>query len=426
MLVILPRYFIKEHIGPFFFALSIINSVFLLNLVIRQLSKFLSKGISFPVILEFLFLNTAWMLALSVPMAVLTGTIMAFGRLSSENEITAMRASGIGLSKIFTSVLIVAGALAIGLVWFNNNVLPNFNHRARLLAMDIARKKPMLNLESGVLYSDIPNMSILVQEIIELNSVSYVKNVLIDDDSEPKVTKNITAEKGELFLDNSGLLHIALFNGQLQEIDVSNPESFKRIQFEKHVLKIPMIESLLRRSARGSRGDREKSAQALMETVNGNLAKIEKKKEKILGMIQKKIDKFSKPQHTLKLKTVIQEHEQLKRQIQSEINSIRHYKKINKKFMVEVHKKYSIPAACVVFILIGAPLGVLVKKQGWAVGAGLSIGFFLLYWAFLIAGENLADREIISPFWAMWGANILVGSIGVFLATRTVRETNFF
>lgn len=284
----------------------------------------------------------------------------------------------------------------------------------------------MLNLESGVLYSDIPNMSILVQEIIELNSVSYVKNVLIDDDSEPKVTKNITAEKGELFLDNSGLLHIALFNGQLQEIDVSNPESFKRIQFEKHVLKIPMIESLLRRSARGSRGDREKSAQALMETVNGNLAKIEKKKEKILGMIQKKIDKFSKPQHTLKLKTVIQEHEQLKRQIQSEINSIRHYKKINKKFMVEVHKKYSIPAACVVFILIGAPLGVLVKKQGWAVGAGLSIGFFLLYWAFLIAGENLADREIISPFWAMWGANILVGSIGVFLATRTVRETNFF
>ncbi len=426
MIKILPRYFIKEHIGPFFFALSIINSVFILNLVIQQLSKFLSKGISFPVIIEFLFLNTAWMLALSVPMAVLVGTIMAFGRLSSENEITAMRASGISLSKIFTSVLLVSGALAIGLVWFNNNVLPNFNHRARLLALDIARKKPMLNLESGVLYSDIPNISILVQEIAELNSISYVKKVLIDDDSEPKVTKNITAEKGELFLDDSGLLHIALFDGQLHEIDVSNPESFKRIQFEKHVIKISMIESLLRRRARGSRGDREKSAQALMETVNKNIEKIVEKKEKIRKMMQKQIDKFSKPQHTQKLKTVIQEHERLKRQIQSEVNSIQHYKKINKKFIVEVHKKYSIPAACVVFILIGAPLGVLVKKQGWAVGAALSIGFFIIYWAFLVGGEKLADREIISPFWAMWGANIFIGAFGVYLVTRTVRETNFF
>lgn len=426
MIKILPRYFIKEHIGPFFFALSIINSVFILNLVIQQLSKFLSKGISFPVIIEFLFLNTAWMLALSVPMAVLVGTIMAFGRLSSENEITAMRASGISLSKIFTSVLLVSGALAIGLVWFNNNVLPNFNHRARLLALDIARKKPMLNLESGVLYSDIPNISILVQEIAELNSISYVKKVLIDDDSEPKVTKNITAEKGELFLDDSGLLHIALFDGQLHEIDVSNPESFKRIQFEKHVIKISMIESLLRRRARGSRGDREKSAQALMETVNKNIEKIVEKKEKIRKMMQKQIDKFSKPQHTQKLRTVIQEHERLKRQIQSEVNSIQHYKKINKKFIVEVHKKYSIPAACVVFILIGAPLGVLVKKQGWAVGAALSIGFFIIYWAFLVGGEKLADREIISPFWAMWGANIFIGAFGVYLVTRTVRETNFF
>src|SRR3990172_7253775 len=251
MLRILPKYFIREHIGPFFFAFSVINSVFILNLLFKQLGKFLSKGIPFRVIFEFLFFNLAWMVALSVPMSVLTATIMAFGRLSAENEITAMRASGISLSKILMSVLALSGLLALGLIWFNNNVLPDFNHHAKLLALDIARKKPMLNLNSGVMYTDIPDMSILVQEIKEKDSVSYVRNVIIDDQSEANVIKTITAENGQLTMDlKTGILEITLFKGELHEINIREPESFKRLEFEKHVLKISMTETLMHRRDR--------------------------------------------------------------------------------------------------------------------------------------------------------------------------------
>jgi len=93
--------------------------------------------------------------------------------------------------------------------------------------------------------------------------------------------------------------------------------------------------------------------------------------------------------------------------------------------MVEVHKKYSIPFACLVFILVGAPLGIMSRKGGMAVGLGLSLGFFIIYWAFLIGGEELADRGLIPAFWAMWSANILIGIAGIYILVRSARETTF-
>jgi lipopolysaccharide export system permease protein len=95
------------------------------------------------------------------------------------------------------------------------------------------------------------------------------------------------------------------------------------------------------------------------------------------------------------------------------------------KFMVEVHKKFSIPFACLVFVIIGAPLGIMAKRGGLAVGSGLSLGFFVLYWAFLIGGEELADRGYISAFVAMWSANILLGAVGVYIIIKSSKETVF-
>jgi lipopolysaccharide export system permease protein len=93
------------------------------------------------------------------------------------------------------------------------------------------------------------------------------------------------------------------------------------------------------------------------------------------------------------------------------------------KYEVEIYKKFSIPAACIIFILIGAPLGVMVKKGGFGVAASISLFFFLLYWAFLIGGEKLAERGFFSPFTGMWAANIVLGIAGIILTIKTNRET---
>jgi lipopolysaccharide export system permease protein len=92
-------------------------------------------------------------------------------------------------------------------------------------------------------------------------------------------------------------------------------------------------------------------------------------------------------------------------------------------YMVEVYKKYAIPAACVVFVLVGLPLGIMSRRGGFGVAATLSLGFFVLYWACLIGGEKLADRDVMSPFLGMWIANIIIGLFGIYLTVRTGRET---
>jgi lipopolysaccharide export system permease protein len=93
------------------------------------------------------------------------------------------------------------------------------------------------------------------------------------------------------------------------------------------------------------------------------------------------------------------------------------------KYLVEIYKKYSIPVACIVFVLIGAPLGIMARRGGFGIGIGLSFSFFLLYWACLIGGEKLADRDITSPFVGMWIANIVIGAIGLLLTFRSARES---
>jgi lipopolysaccharide export system permease protein len=92
-------------------------------------------------------------------------------------------------------------------------------------------------------------------------------------------------------------------------------------------------------------------------------------------------------------------------------------------YLVEIHKKYSIPFACIVFVFIGAPIGIMARRGTFTVATSLSFGFFLLYWASLIGGEKLADRSMIQPWVGMWTANILLGILGIYLTLRMGRET---
>ena len=109
--------------------------------------------------------------------------------------------------------------------------------------------------------------------------------------------------------------------------------------------------------------------------------------------------------------------------VQNELLRMEMIEKQIDQYSVEIYKKYSIPIACIVFVLVGVPLGIMSKRGGFGIAATLSFGFFLLYWAFLIGGEKLADRGLLSPFWGMWSANILLGILGVYLTVRVGKES---
>jgi len=122
-------------------------------------------------------------------------------------------------------------------------------------------------------------------------------------------------------------------------------------------------------------------------------------------------------------------YEKVKREASNQFQAIQRsrqqitaQRKMVNKFSVEIYKKYSLPAASLAFILIGAPLGMISRKGGMGMAITISIIMFVIYWAWIIGGEDLADRDIISPFWATWGANVVIGGIGLYLLYKVVTE----
>jgi lipopolysaccharide export system permease protein len=439
---ILPRYILREHLGPFCLSFALITLIFLLDLVFRHLSRMLSKGLPLTVVFEFFGLNLAWIVATAAPMAVLTAVLMAFGRLAADQEITAMQAGGLSLRRLAAPVFLVTGLLALGLIWFNNDILPDFNYRARLLAGDIARKKPGVKIEPGVWFHDIPNYSLLVKALQDSAAVSRVRGIIINDNSDPNLQRTISAHAGLMQPSpGEGLLLLTLFDGEIQEMNIKKLEEFRRVKFAKHAMSIKVDDSMFwQRSDSDLRTDREKSVAEMWQEVQDHRARLAWLSQRInllvgIDFYQRLGRAFSLVPDSLVhllvslrppessdfpyLKTTKAKSEKkLLAQIEQFILEKQRSEDTVQTLLVEIHKKYAIPAACLVFVLVGAPLGVLARRGGLATGVGLSLGFFLLYWAFLIGGEDLADRYILSPFAAMWSANFFVGAMGVLVFRR--------
>jgi len=363
-------------------------------------------------------------------MAVLVATLMAFGRMSADNEITALRSTGVSLYRIVFPVILASLVIAVGLVFFNNLILPDANHKARLLMTQIYQKRPTLNIKENVFIDEIPGYHILIKRIDPRSS--KIGDILIYDQRDRIIPRTIFAKKGNLeFSADGNTLIMELYDGEIHETDEKEPTQYRRVTFDKQVIFINEVTPELTMTGSDYRTDREMSVERMRKEIKEIAQQIDPQKEK-LNSLQVSLDTLpdvapGKPfreftqserqkfHHKQRLLRERQQTQQVIQQSQHRINS----------FKVEIHKKYSIPVACLVFVLIGAPLGIMAKRGNIVIGLGLSLGFFVLYWAFLIAGEELADRMLITPFWAMWSANILIGAAGLYLLVKSAREIRF-
>lgn len=392
---ILSRHILCEHLGPFCFSFAVMTLVFLLDLLFRHLNRLLSKGLPWAVIMEFLGLNLAWIIATAVPMAVLTATLMAFGRLAADNELTALQACGVSLWRQVKPVLVAAALLAAGLIWFNDNILPDCNLRVRSLAEDIVRHKPIVQIEPGVWYNEIPHYGLLAQALEDSAGQTKARQLLIDDNSQAEVRRTISARSGIIQSNTAErALSLILFNGEIQEINMTKGEEFRRISFSKHFMTLGGKANLMSKSQAAARTNREKSTQQMWEELRNARNKVVRLREQI--------EQMPKPHNPPGLR-------------EAKLAEMQRLEALTQALLVEIHKKYAIPTACLVFVVIGAPLGALARSAGIAKATGLSLGFFLFYWAGLIGGEVLADRRMASPSFAMWFANFITAGLGALL-----------
>lgn len=406
--------------------------ILVMDFILEVLNMIIGKGLNAFDILQIFVLNLAWMLALAIPMAVLVSTLMAFGRLSQDSEITALKASGVSLYRLIWPALIGSVILCAGMMVFNDRVLPELNHRARLLMTDIHQKRPTWNLKENVFIDEIPGYHILVRKVDPRSS--DVEGVTIYDQKNRRVPRTIIAQRGKVeFAPDGNTLVFRLFDGEIHESDDSDPQRYRRVIFDKQTIYIQDASSKLIHSDSDYRTDREKTSARMLKDVGEIEAQVTIAQRRIAETTALAWSKATSLNDTIRvvqgekaaLDDLVKENQTVLNQILAEEQNIKNKRRHANSLLVEVHKKFALAVACVVFILLGAPLGVMARKGGMAVGLGLSLGFFVLYWAFLIGGEELADRQIISAFWAMWSANILIGTAGIYILIKSARETKF-
>ena len=450
--MLIDRYILKSIIGPFIFSLSVVIFIFLFQFLIKSLDQFVGKGLSIWVIIQLISLNLAWMLTLAVPMAMLVASLMAFGNLSSTNEITIMRASGKSLMRLMLPLIIFSFLMFYLMIRFNNDILPEANHKARILLYDISKTKPTFILEPGQFSNDLNGVQILVKKTFP-NS-NNIEGVYIYDYSSSDNKNLLTAKSGDIsFTIDFKKVVMNLNDGEIHQLslkDVNN--NYRKIKFDKHRLTFDAEGFGFKASNENTfmRGDRELSADAMNRVVDSFKVVRENLEEKffktLIGDIKRlqrimfKDSSFSKPVQVENKNISEADPEVIRSNIMSPYDSLNNFIRLfmNKRnefknigiistqldkqidtYQVEIYKKYSIPFACVIFVLVGAPLGYRVRKGGFGIAAGLSLLFFLMYWACLIGGEKLADRALVSPFLGMWIANIIIGCIGLYLIFKS-------
>ncbi len=434
---LLTRYLLRAHAGPFLFSVATLMFLFVLQFVMKFIDQLVGKGLTPWVITEFVILNLSWMLVLAVPMSVLVATLMAFGDLSSKNEITAFKAGGASIYRMMLPVLLTSAVIAVGLVLFNNHVLPESNHRLKALTIDIRRKKPTLTLNAGIFSQDISGYSILVRKTFE--KTNDLEGITLYDYTDPSLNVTITAETGRIsFSPDYRKLVMDLWNGEIHELDLTKMWSYRRIRFTTHRIVMDVQGFDFERSSESfiSRGDREMSAQA-MRLIVDSLDNVKNVLEQTIrtamdrnarlllnGAVDTTVPPFSGIQRAEPAGMLALTRGRLMNSdLTSNLFRLESLDRELDQYLVEIYKKYSIPAACLVFVLVGAPLGIMARRGGFGIAATLSLGFFVLYWACLIGGEKLADRDILSPFFGMWSANIIIGALGILLTIRIGRET---
>lgn len=422
---ILTRYFLKSHLGPFFFSLIVLTSLLFINTVARRFEELAGKGLPANVIFAVFGYSLPHILALTLPMAVLVAVLHAFSSLTADNEITALKASGVSLRRLLVPLVCAAAVLAVFMVWFNDRVLPETNHRLKILLVDVARKSPVFNLKEQVI-NNVHTEDLRTRFYLQASSINPATNklrdVVIYDMSVPGRDRTVYADSGRMAFNRQQTdLFLMLYNGWIHEVRESQPTQFQRVFFKEQMLELEGIGNQLERSTEDEyRSDREMNLKQLRAQVDSAKKERASIQREAVQFSTKAVDEALRPQPTIGEGGARRASVEL-RMLEARAESAQH--RIDQ-YQVEWHKKFAIPFACIVFVILGAPLAVRFPRGGVGMVIAVSLLIFGIYYMSLIGGESLGDRGALSPFWGPWAPNVLFTTLSLWGVARIGRETS--
>jgi lipopolysaccharide export system permease protein len=364
---ILRTYALRELLTPFLLSLLFFTFVFLVGNLVKLADLLINKGVNLFDILKILLLLIPKLLSFTLPTSALTAILLVFGGFAQNNEITAMKASGINLFSIMLPVLLVSFLLSLGSLLLNDQIQSRAQFAYRQAVKDLLLKRPMAYLEAGKFIKDFQDYIILAQRI-EGNRLYEI--TIYQPQEKGKSTRTIIAEWGEIIASQDDkTLTMKLYNGTSDEPNPDDPSVFYKLNFK--TFELPAIHL----------GKEDPS-------------KVEKKK-KVKDMTLDELLYYLTRDPEVKTNT-----------------------DLRREFQAEFHKKISFSFAPFVFALVGLPLAVITRRGEAVVSFTLAIGIVAVYYVFFVWSRAMTIEGFLPPVIALWLPNVFMAACGTVLLRR--------
>jgi LPS export ABC transporter permease LptF/LPS export ABC transporter permease LptG len=366
---IIDRYVIREIVPPFLLALLVFTFILIIPFLIDLAEDLIAKGVPTGTILQLTVTLLPQALALTIPMALLIGLLVALGRLSADREFVVMMACGISPYRLLQPILVFS-VICWGVTsWVMLKAMPDSNQRFREISTEIAMNRAEGEVRPRVFFEDFPNIVLYVREVPK-NGQGWL-GVLAADTSNPSAPVIFIAKSGRMVVDRQArTIEMVLEEGTRHSTKLEDPAAYEVLKFDRTIVSLNP-ESVFPRTG-PARGERELSVEELQA-----------------------------------------------RAVELQAQGISPHRPI-----MEIHKKFSVPVACFVFAVLGLALGASNRKDGKLAAFVLGIAVIFGYYVIMFTAEALTKGFWVPAWLSMWIPNILLGAAGVFLLINRARSAD--
>jgi lipopolysaccharide export system permease protein len=366
-------YLLKEIVPAFLVGLTGFTFILLTGRILQLTELFVNKGVPLGYILRLLYLLLPSFFVLTIPMATLLSVLLTFNRLSSDNEVTALKASGVSLYQLVPPVLAFALAAYAATTALSLHFVPRANEGSRELLYEVATSKASAGVREKVFNDDFDGLVLYVKEV-KPKTFQWM-DVFISDSRNPAEVHTIIAREGEVLSDPGTLaLILRLKNGSIHKLG-KEPDAYQKIDFSTYDLRL-----YLKTDLKGKKTEEKHPADMTLAELSRAVRTLQTKKA------ETKIP------------------------------------------WVKIHEKFSIPFACLIFGIIGIPLGLQSRMARGSKSRGFSwaIGVLLVYYLLTTAGTSLAERGAILLEIGMWAPDVIFLALSIYLLVKAANESPVF
>lgn len=454
-------YLLRNFLGLFFMTFLIASFILLMQFLWVHVRDLVGKGVEVSVLAEFFVYSVMSVVPLALPLAILLASLMCFGNLGEKFELTAMKAAGVSLFRIMRSLTVSIALLCVGAFFFSNYVLPMSQAKLWALIFSLRQKSPELDIPPGEFYNGVPGYMIYVERKNPKTGMLY--DLMIYDYSDGFQDATVlVSDSGQLMVTaDHHYLKLCLHSGEgfenLDRQQQNATKSRKNVPYRREIFgnKEMLIEfdTDLKRYDESVLADQhvskdvyklvrsidsvqvlahDRAVQQSQELLRKNYFNRESNDNLEIGEISPQvmashdIDSLFmalSPKKRLRaLGTAVERARQKKDLVQYNNIMLEDYKYYIRKHEIELHRKFTLAFACLIFFFIGAPLGAIIRKGGMGAPIVISVVLFVIYYIIDNTGYKMA-REALWPVWAgMWLSSFVLLPIGIFLTYKAATD----